>query len=130
MARILVNWFYNEQKDEYIILDKNSVVYADMDVAVLNTNETIGRALIVPIRGENVVVDREKYESLYKFLRYRVDKDGNVIEDPKSENATWIPRNTDISKLKIVNGMLVLLEEEEPEPQKELNEENLEKREA
>lgn len=113
MARILVNYIYNKAKDEYKILEPDCV-YADQKIAVLETEEEIGTPLVVPIRGFMTVVDRIAYESVNKKYHLIADKEGNVSEHPNGAEV-WLPRDTDINKLKYINGQLVAVEEKEKE---------------
>ena len=118
MAKILVNYIYNKAKDEYKILEPDCV-YADQQVAVLETEEEIGRPLVVPIRGSMVVVDREKYEAVNKKFRLLANKEGNVFEDPNGSEI-WLPKDTDITKLRYINNQLVMVQDEpKTEPGKE-----------
>lgn len=119
MARILVNYIYNKAKDEYKILE-NDCVYADQKVAVLETEEIIKTPLVVPIRNQLTVVDKEQYEKFNKKFHLVADKDGNVMEDPNGAEI-WLPKDTDVSKLRFINGQLVMLqdEQEKAEPEKE-----------
>lgn len=116
MARILVNYIYNKQKDEYIIYDGGRVL-ADMKVAVMETEEDIGRPLVIPIKNEMTVVDRDHYEQVHKKFRFSIDEEGNIKEDSNGLAEAWLPKDTDISRLKYVNGQLVLLEKEQKQEQ-------------
>lgn len=116
MARILVNWIYNKSKDEYKILEPDCV-YADQKVAVLETEEKIDRPLVVPIRNNMTVVDRDRYEAIHKKFYLLADEKGNVFEDASGKEV-WLPKDTDISKLRIINGQLVMIPDEEKLEQK------------
>ena len=116
MARILVNYIYNKAKDEYKVLDPDCV-YADQKVAVLETEEEIRRPLVVPIQNVLVVVDRDKYEAVNKKFHLIADEKGNVVEHPQGAEV-WLPKDTDISKLRFVNNQLVMVEDE-PEKEQE-----------
>ena len=120
MARILVNYIYNKAKDEFKILEPDCV-YADQKVAVLETEEQINKPLVVPIQGNMTVVDRERYEINHKkfYLSPVPDGKGEVKEDPNG-NEVWLPRDTDISKLRVFNGQLVMVEAKKEEPQKQV----------
>ena len=126
MARILVNYIYNKAKDEYKILDPDCV-YADQQVSVLETEDEIKRPLIVPIRGMLTVVDRDRFEQVHKKFYLVADEKGNVMENPNGTER-WLPKDTDVSKLKVVNGQLVMVQddltqqEQKPEQEKEQKE--------
>lgn len=115
MARILVNYIYNKAKDEFKLLE-NDFVYADQKIAILETEEEIKKPLIVQIRNEMVVVDREKYELTNKKFHLAVDKDGKVFENENGFDI-WLPKETDISKLRVINNKLVMVEEEQKKTQ-------------
>lgn len=122
MAKILVNYIYNKSKDTYEILDQGRV-YEALDIAVMETEDNIVEPLVVPIRDKMTVVDRARYEEINKKFKLTVvDEEGRVAE---AENGTdvWLPKDTDISKLRYINGRLLMVEEEpkkeETEPKKE-----------
>lgn len=127
MAKVLVNWIYDKSKDEYKILN-NFYVYADQKVAVLETEEDIDIPLIVPINGALTVVDRTKYEEKNKKFFIATDKSGNVFENPKGVGI-WLPKDTDISQLKVINGQLVKVETQQEEPKEDIYIENVEEKE-
>lgn len=108
MARILVNYIYNKEKDEFKILNSETI-FADMKVAVLETEDEIQTPLIVPIKGVATVVDRKEYELVHKRFYLSADEKGNVMENPKGTEV-WLPKDTDISQLKYINGNLVKVE--------------------
>ena len=119
MAKILVNFIYNKAKDEYKVLEPDCV-YADQKVAVLETEEIINKPLVVPMNNIMVVVDKEKYEAIHKKFHLIADEKGNVSEHPNGVEV-WLPKDTDVSKLKVINGQLVKVEGEpkQEEPKKE-----------
>lgn len=118
MARILVNYIYNKAKDEFKVLDSDCV-YADQKVAVLETEAIINKPLVVPIQNVLTVVDREEYEKVNKKFHLVADKEGKVSEHPNGAEV-WLPKDTDVSKLRLVKGQLVLVEDEpKQEPKKE-----------
>lgn len=110
MARILVNYTYNKSKDEFKILQGENV-FADMKVAVLETEEDVHIPLVVPIKNVLTVVDREKYEQIHKRFYLIADAQGNVSENPEGAEI-WLPKDTNISKLKYLNGQLVMVQDE------------------
>lgn len=113
MARVLVNYTYNKSKDEYKIMDYSCGVFADIEVAVLDTNLDIKEPLVVPIQGVMTVVDRKSYEEIHKRFVFSVNEHGKVEENEKGDIVVWLPKNTDVSKLRVVNNQLVLIKEEQ-----------------
>lgn len=121
MAKILVNYIYNKATDEYKLCNTDCV-FADMKVAILETEDEIKNPLVVPIQNRMTVVDRDLYEQTNKRFCLVADSDGNVYEDQKGINV-WLPKNTDVTKLRLVNGQLVMVEEEEQPTVEEVKEE-------
>lgn len=121
MARILVNYIYNKQKDEYKLLEPDCV-YADQKVAVLETEEIINRPLVVPIGNNMTVVDRDKYESVHKRFYFLADENGIIYEDPNGTEV-WLPKDTDVSKLRYINNRIVMVESKEPQQEEKVEEE-------
>lgn len=117
MARILVNYIYSKEKDEFKILQQDCVFF-DQKVAVLETEEDIKRPLVVPIRGTFTVVDWDRYAVDHKRFYLLADDKGNITEGPNGTEV-WLPKDTDVSKLRLVNGQLVMVEEEPKEEKKE-----------
>lgn len=110
MPKILVNYKYNKKTDTYTVLD-NSVVYADMPVAIMDMHVDYEEILVVPINNQNTVVDKNEYLQKHKLFKLKLNEDGSVLEDAKG-TPIWLPKDTDISKLKYLNGQLVLVSEE------------------
>lgn len=123
MARILVNFIYNKAKDEFKVLD-GDCVYADQKIAVLETEDSINRPLVVPIKGIMTVVDRDRFEQIHRRFYLVADEQGNVREDPNGAEI-WLPKDTDVSKLRYVNNQLVMFaDEEKAEPEQEKEKKN------
>ena len=135
--RILVNYMYDARTDKYEII-RSSVVLADQRWAILETETVVNEPLVVPIdlpRGgvEIRVVDRATWEARNKLFGFKV-KEGTPDESPEKElvetsprdpNAAivrWLPKDTDVSKLVLLNGILSMketnetLEKNEKEP--------------
>ena len=120
MARILVNYIYNKSKDEFKILEADCV-YADQKVAVLETEEKINRPLVVPIKNQATVVDRDRYEAINKKFYLVADEKGNIFENENGAEV-WLPKDTDLSKLRLINGQLVMVENEEKKEEEPIKE--------
>lgn len=112
MPKILVNYKYNKKNDTYSILE-GEVVFADMPVAVMDMGAEYESILVVPMDNVNTVVDKEEYLKVNKLFKLSVaDSEGTVVEDPNGA-PIYLPKETDISKLKFINGQLVFVDEEE-----------------
>lgn len=112
MAKILVNYIYNKKKDEYKLMDE-SMVFAEMPIAVMDTDEVINEPLIVLKDGVMTVTDRKTYEINHKKFKLTANEFGKVVEDPNGVLEAWLPKDTDVSKLRLINNTLVLVENEE-----------------
>ena len=115
MARIYVNFKYDEETDSYSYEKYGNYVFADQPVAVLNLGDIIDTPLVVPMKGILTIVDRKKYEKFNRLFRYDVkdEKSGEIVENSANGRfAQWIPKNTDTSRLRQINGQLALMEEE------------------
>lgn len=112
MPKILVNYKYNKKTDTYSLLE-GDVVFADMPVAVMDMGAEYESILVVPMNNVNTIVDKEEYLKHNKLFKLSVtDSEGTVAEDPNG-TPIYLPKETDISKLKFINGQLVLVDEEE-----------------
>lgn len=111
MPQILVNYKYNKKNDTYSLLN-NNVVYADMPIAVMELGVEYNDILIVPINKKATVVEKEEYLSKNEKFLLIANEDGSV-EEHEEGTAIWLPKDTDISKLRIINGQIVLIEMEE-----------------
>lgn len=111
MARVLVNYIYHSDKDEFEVL-KGSYVFADIKVAILDTDDLIRKPLVVNIKGNPTIVDREAYELNNKKFKLEANEKGKVFESDKGVEV-WLPKDTDIKKLRFINGQLVMVDKED-----------------
>lgn len=123
MARIYVNYIYNKAKDEYKVLD-SEYVYENQKVAVMETEDVIEVPLVVPINHKMTVVDRARFEAINKKFYLASDENGKVYEDTNGVEL-WLPKDTDVSRLRFINGQLLMVEDEE-EVKNEDSPENIE----
>lgn len=120
MAKILVNYIHNANTHKDEILEGKHV-FADQKVAVLDTEMVIREPLVVPMKDNrtgamvSTVVDRGAYSVNNKLFIINADKDGVVYESEVGAEV-WLPKDTDVSKLRFKDGRLVMIEEE---PKKE-----------
>ena len=111
MPKILVNYLYNKKNDTYSLVS-NSVVFADMPIAVMEMGAQYDEILVVPINKQNTVVDKEEYLKTNKKFKLIADENGKVEESPNGVSI-WLPKDTNIQNLRIINGQLVLVDEKE-----------------
>lgn len=111
MPKILVNYTYNKKNNKYSLLDSN-VVYADLPIAEMELGNEFEEILIVPINKRATVVEKTEYLSKNKLFKLIANENGIVSED---ENGTpiYLPINTDINKMRFIDGQLVLIENNE-----------------
>ena len=112
--KILVNYFYDKKKDEFVILD-NKYVLADQKVAIYDTDLDINKPLVIVInnaQGQSyaTVVDRDSYEAVNAKFRLALDKDGNVVSDPNGAEF-WLPKDTKVEDLIYKDGRLMKKED-------------------
>ena len=117
MPRILINYKYNKKTDTYTLLS-NEYVFADMPVAEMEMQADYDDILVVPINNRMTVVDKSEYMKTNKQFSLAVNPDGTVREDQNGQ-LVWLPKNTDISKLRFFNGQLVLVSDKETEKEGE-----------
>lgn len=110
MPKILVNYKYNQKQDSYKVI-KNDVVFADMPVAIMEMEAEHDEILVVPINNVSTVVDKQEYLSLHKKVYLKVD--GEKVFEAVDGSPVYLPKQTDISKLKFINNQIVLVDEQE-----------------
>lgn len=111
MPKILVNYRYNKKTDTYSLLNTD-VVFADMPVAIMDMGAEYDEVLIVPINNQNTVVDKNEYLKVNKQFKLSANEDGSVKEDINGIKL-WLPKDTDITRLRVVNNQLMLVTEDE-----------------
>lgn len=105
MPKILVNYNYNKKEDKYT-LSNYDVVFADMPLAIMDMGAEYEDILVVPVDNVKMVVDKKEFLKTNKAF-YLV-ADGEVVrEDKKNGTLIYLPRDTDISELRYINGQLV-----------------------
>lgn len=116
MPKILVNYKHNKKTDTYTVLE-NNVVYADMPIAVMDMYAEYNDILVVPLNNVMTVVDKEEYTKINKQFKLTAYPDGTVKEDSQNGTPIWLPKDTDINMLRVVNGQLVMIEPEKEVPE-------------
>lgn len=119
MPKILVNYNYNKKEDKYT-LSNYDVVFADMPLAIMNMGEEYDEILVVPVNNAKVVVDKKEFLKTNKAF-YLVSDGELVKEDKKNGVLVYLPKDTDISKLRYIQNQIVMVEDaiEEKEEQKQ-----------
>lgn len=111
MPKILVNYKHNKKTDTYSLYD-NDVVFADLPIAVMDMSAEYDDILVVPINKVMTVVDKEEYLKVHKQFKLVADENGIIREDQNGVSI-YLPKDTDITKLRFLNGQLVLVSEDE-----------------
>lgn len=118
MSRILVNYNYNKAKDKYSILD-NEYVFADLPVAVMDSEKEYHDPMAVSLDGLTTIVERSEFLSKNRLFKLALDKDQNIIESEDGVDF-YLPIGTDLSKLEYVDGRIVPKQETKEEEIKEV----------
>lgn len=113
MPKIYVNYIYNKKKDTYKLCPTD-VVYVDAPTAVMEKNEEYDEVLVVPVKGVPTVVDKETFLEFHKAF-YLSANGENIVEDEEHGIKMYLPKDTDISKLRYINNQIVLLDGEREE---------------
>lgn len=120
--KIFVNYFYDANADRFHILKSQNYVLATEDVAILDTNMVVKEPLVVPTDGPfPIIVDREPYEKNNRLFCLKINDDGTLTEvkEGKFNVKTWFSKDTDVSKLRFVNGQIIMIDDEKKEESKE-----------
>jgi hypothetical protein len=111
MPKILVNYIYNKKTNKYALMD-TGYVFADMPIAVMEIEAEYGEIMVVPLDGKNTVVDKQAFLSVHKQFRLVAKEDGSV-EEHEQGTPIWLPKDTDVTRLRYLNGKIVMIEFEE-----------------
>lgn len=122
MPKILVNYIYNKKSDTFKLRDSN-IVFADMPIAEMELDAEYDDILVVPINNRMTVVDKEEYLKTNKQFKLSVLPDGTVHEDNQNGTPVWLPKDTDINRLRFINGQLVLEDIKEETQETEIEKE-------
>lgn len=118
MSRILVNYNYNKTKDKYTLLD-SGVVFADLPVAVMESEKEYHEPMAVNLDGLTTIVEKSEFLSKNRLFKLALDKDQNIIESEDGVDF-YLPIGTDLSKLEYVDGKIVPKQETKEEEIKEV----------
>ena len=111
MPKILLN--YKRLKDgSYKIYYDQQYVFADMPVCMADMDIEYEEPIVVNIKGQYLVVEKSEYEKVHKLFRFKIVDGDKVVED-KDGFEMYLPKDTDISKLRYINNQIVLIQEEE-----------------
>lgn len=124
MPKILLN-FKVSKKTGQITLKYDEPVFADLPICVADYDVEYTAPVIVNIPDQiPIVMEKEHYNALVtnaslkeheKMFVFKLNDDGTLVEDPEGDIKRVLPKDTDISKLKFVNGEVVWLDEKEGE---------------
>lgn len=128
----MVNYTYIRNTDRFVLSEPTGLVYADKPQAVLNTDLIYNEPLVIPMNGRMTVVDRKTYEDSHKIFYLTSDSEGKVTEDTINGAPVWLPRNTDISRIryKMINGKreIVLVDKNAEEEEEQKKDEHRQKK--
>lgn len=111
--KILKNYFYDANTDKYQLIN-SPYVLATEPFAIVDSEMVIREPLVVNVNGTNIVFDRESYERKNKKFYFDVNEDLSLKEVKEGEYqiSIWLPKDTDVSKLRFFNGNVVMVEKE------------------
>lgn len=123
--KILKNYFYDANSDRYQILN-TPYVLATEPFAIVDTNIKVEEPLIIPTIYGDTLVDRVSYEKVNKKFFFNVKDDLSVeeVKEGTYQLMKWLPKDTDVSKLKFINGDIVLVENTQPKEKRDKSKEN------
>ena len=111
MPKILVNYIYNKEKDNFTIIE-DSVVYADMPVAIKERFSKFEENYVVPINGKNIVVDKNEFFSINRLYKLKLVEENKVEESEDGEIKVYLPKTGfNVSDLRYLNGKIYLSNE-------------------
>ena len=113
MPKILVNVKLNKKNGEWSVLPYERGVFADMPIALMDMDAEYDSVIVVPINKVNHVFDKEEFLSKNKMYNFVIE--GEIVREAvegETENilSTFLPINTDISKLRYIQNQLVMVE--------------------
>ena len=122
--KVYKNYFYDANSDSFQILN-TPYVLATEPVAIIDTEVKVKIPLVIPTNIGNIVVDRETYEKTHKRFYFNIKEDMSVeeIKEGNFQIMKWLPKDTDISKLRFINGDICLVEKE-PKEKRDRSKEN------
>ena len=123
--KILKNYFYDANSDRYQILN-TPYVLATEPFVIVDTNIKVEEPLIIPTIYGDTLVDRVSYEKVNKKFFFNVKDDLSVeeVKEGTYQLMKWLPKDTDVSKLKFINGDIVLVENTQPKEKRDKSKEN------
>ena len=104
MPKILVN-FKRNKDGSFKILDE-SVVFADMPIAIKEFDEEFETPIGVNLEGKATVVEKSVYEEKNKLFKLKINEDNSITEDENGFEI-YLPKDTNISELMYLNGQIV-----------------------
>lgn len=116
MSRILVNYDYNRMRDSYTILN-SGMVYADLPVAIVKTEDFINEPILIIENGESVLVDKATYLLTHKCFKVAVNEKGELIESQFGNNF-FTSLDVNFEDLELKNGQIVVKEKEKKTKEK------------
>ena len=111
MPKILVNYTYNKSEDKFTIIN-DSVVYADLPIAIMERYQQIEEPFVVPMQNKAVIVEKKEFLKVNKLYKFKVLEDGRLEESEEGTLVQYLPKeNLDISKLRCIEGKIYLIDD-------------------
>ena len=110
MPKIIVNYITKDDKTKI----HKSPVWADLPIAICNLYDEFKDPLIVPTGGIPLIVEKEEYLKTRRKFFLDVNEDGTVkeVDEQAARFVFYYPKDTDVSKLRYVNGNIIRINEE------------------
>lgn len=109
MPKIIVNYITKNDKTKV----HKSPVWADLPIALCNLYDEFKDPLVVPTGGAiPLIVEKEEYLKTRRKFCLDINEDGTLKEVPEqaAKFVFYYPKNTDVSKLRYINGEIVMEE--------------------
>ena len=110
MSKVLVNYNYDKKKDKYSILE-NEYVFADLPIAVMETEDIINDPFVTIIDNLKHVVDRNQYMQTHKMFTLALDENGNLVENPNGMKF-FTDLDVNFEDLELKDGQIVINKKE------------------
>lgn len=119
--KIFVNYVYDATTNKFQIVNFGGVVLATEKVAIRDTEIKIKEPLVVEVENSfPIVVDRESYEKNHRVFNLKENDDGTFdeVDENEAEIRCWFTKDTDVKKLKRINGRIAMVDFEKRNQEK------------
>lgn len=114
--KYFVNYSYDAITNKFQLFNVGGKVIATEKFAIIDSEMRIKEPLIVPTDNVfDIVVDKETYEKDHRVFNLKMHDDGTFEETTEQEADVrrWFTKDTDVSKLRLINGKILMVETNE-----------------